>query len=324
MKPNSLDEFDLHERLARHLDWNLLRIYIAIVQYGGISRAAEQVHLSQPAVSQSLQRLEAHLERKLIERNARKFEITEVGQVIYERALEIHNQISHLGEVGSQEEDRITGHLRLMFASRLQTPILDGLLKQFHDLYPRVTFRVDVLTSAEIQAAIQQGLASIGFCLVRGEPKDLKKELLLRQRFGLYCGKSHQYFGKTNLSASALRHQDFITFPSDQIGGVLSPLTIYREQHVYEGRVVAMSYNLDEILRLTIMGIGIGLLPTHIGKRFVESGQLWRLPPHRGIGPIDIYMVWNPITEMSDCEQAFLDFARSHLKQYPIAKRTQN
>lgn len=312
---------DLHEKMARHLDWNLLRTFIAIVHYGGISRAAEQIYLSQPAVSQSLKRLEAHLDIRLIERNARKFEITEAGQLLYAKAIEIHNQISRLGEVASKSQGNVSGNIRILFASRLKSNDLDNMLTQFMSSHPDVTLRIDVMASSEIQSLIQQGLACAGFCLLRSTPEDLETELFFSQRFGLYCGPSHLYFGRSDLRPSALKNQDFITFPSDQIGGVLSPLAIYREQHVFEGRVVATSFSLDEIIRLTELGIGIGLLPKHIAHDFVEAGKLWRLPPHKGIGPINIHLVWNPSTDLSDAELAFINFANAYIANVPIKER---
>lgn len=313
-KPAS--DIDLNERLSRHLDWNLLRTFIAIVQYRGISRAAENIHLTQPAVSQALKRLETHLGQKLIERNARKFEVTKAGQLIYAKAQEIHNQISRLGYVAASEKETMVGHLRLLFASRLKSRILDDILRTFHQAHPGVTLRVDVLPSVEIQALVQQGSASAGFCLLRGKPKRLKSELVLRQAYGLFCGRSHALYGRSDLTVDAMRNQDLITYPSDQIGGVLSPLAIYREQHAYEGRLVATSPNLDEIMRLTELGIGVGLMPIHIAEELEAAGDLWRLPPHSGIAPIDIHLLWNPASNMTEAERAFLDCARAQIRRH--------
>ncbi len=318
LDPNSM--LDVHERVVRTLDWNLLRVYIAIVHHGGISRAAERIHLSQPAVSQSLKRLESHLGLRLIERNARKFEITDAGKSVYVKALEIYNQVSRLGETAT-DQDQVIGTVRLLFASRLKSYALDDLLKQFVNRFPAVILRIDVHQSSDIQVMIQQGVACAGFCLLRGTPSDLKTELFMSQRFGLYCGPSHPFFGRTDLKPSAFRTQDFITFPSDQIGGVLSPLAVYREQHIYEGRVVATSFSLDEIIRLTEIGIGIGLMPRHIAAELVKEGRLWALPPERGIGPIDIHLIWSASSDLSAAEAAFVGFANDYISQIPIKER---
>lgn len=304
----------LHERLARQLDWNLLRTFIAIVQYGGISRAAEHVHLTQPAVSHALKRLETQLRCKLIDRSARRFEITQAGRLIYTRAVEIHNQIAGLQDIYGTAKEDIFGHIRLLFASRLKSSDLDNLIADFHTEYPMVTLRIDVMPSFEIQALIQQGMASFGFCLLRDDLPNLSSRRFMRQQFGLYCGHSHGLFGKREITPDDLKYEDFVTFPSDQVGGVLSPLMIYREQHNYQGRIVATSWNLDEIIRLVEVGIGIGLVPMHVASELVDANRLRQLPPVEGIGPIDVHLIWNRSTHLREAEAAFLSLALQHLR----------
>jgi len=309
------DDADPHEKLARQLDWNLLRTYIAIVQYKSISNAAEHLHLTQPAVSQGLKRLESRLGCRLIERSARRFQVTDAGHSLYNKALNVHTQISRLGDIATTERDEVNGHLRLLMASGIKSPVLDKILQDFHQTYPRVSLRIDVLPSIEIQGLMQQGLASAGFCLIREQPKNIEIELLISEYFGLYCGPKHRLFGLSSLSKESLKHENFISFPSDQIGGVLSPLTIYREQNFYDGRLIGVSYNLGELVRLTELGIGIGILPTHEAASLVKSNRLWRLLKEDEIGPIDVHMIWNTATEKKKAEQVFLEFAQMRLRK---------
>lgn len=315
MKNEADVQRDVHQRLARHLDWNLLRTFIAVVECGGFSKAAEHVHLTQPAISHAVKRLEQSLGLKLIERNARRFDVTDAGKVVYAKAVDIHSQISRLAEVPLSGDEQIYGHLRLLFASRLQSAALNSLLREFHLKYPEITLSVDVLSSAEIQSRIERGLGTAGLCLLRDSPKRLRSVPIISQRYGLYCGPSHKLLQRSGLAAVDLRHEDFITFPSDQIGGVLSPLAIFREQHLYRGRVVATSNSLDEIIRLTEIGIGIGLVPMHIASDFVQEDRLFALPPLDGISPIDIHFIWNSEVNMTKAEDLFINYALKFLSK---------
>lgn len=313
MKNEANLQGDVHQRLGRHLDWNLLRTFIAVVECGGFSKAAQHVNLTQPAISHALKRLERSLGLKLIERNARQFDVTDAGKIVYAKAIEIHSQISRLAEVPLPGDEQIYGHLRLLFASRLQSPVLNSLLQEFHLKCPEITLSIDVLSSAEIQSRIERGLGSVGLCLLRDSPKKLRSVPIISQRYGVYCGPSHKLFQRPGLAAADLRDEDFITFPSDHIGGVLSPLAIFREQHLYRGRVVATSNNLEEIIRLTEIGIGIGLIPMHIGSDFVKYNRLFALPPLNGISPIDVHFIWNPEVNITRAEDAFIKYALEFL-----------
>ena len=91
-----LPRMDDSERLARELDWNLLRTFIAIVQEGGITAAADRLLLKQPSVSNALKRLETSLGKRLVDRGPSHFRVTDAGQRLYAEALEIHGTIARL------------------------------------------------------------------------------------------------------------------------------------------------------------------------------------------------------------------------------------
>lgn len=76
------------ERLVWELDWNLLRTFVVIAEVKSITRAAEQLKLKQPSVSNALKRLEDRVGRRLVERDATRFELTEVGKLLYEQSIE--------------------------------------------------------------------------------------------------------------------------------------------------------------------------------------------------------------------------------------------
>ena len=64
------------------LNWNHLRVLAAIVEQGGVTRAAQALGMSQSAVSQTLQRLETDMDRTLVRREARGFSLTPVGEAL--------------------------------------------------------------------------------------------------------------------------------------------------------------------------------------------------------------------------------------------------
>jgi DNA-binding transcriptional LysR family regulator len=88
---------------------------------------------------------------------------------------------------------------------------------------------------------------------------------------------------------------------------MLSPLTIFRDQQGFSGRIVASSQSLEEVRRLVIAGFGIGCLPEHVVAADVEAGLLWRLPPREGIADVDIHLLWNREQRMSRAETIFLE-----------------
>lgn len=309
------------DRLSQDLDWNLLRTFMVIAQEGSITAAAARLYLTQPAVSLALKRLEDRLGRRLIERGAGAFRITPAGEILFHEVIDIYGAISRLGPLVRDVNDEISGHVRLLMASRIETRLLDHVLREFHRGHPQVTFRIDVMSSADVHVALQQRVGTLGICLLREPIPGLTSEVFVHQTYRLYCGPDHRLFGQRSIDVAELRHEDFVSFTSDQIDGVLSPLALFRAREGFAGRVVGSSTNLEEVRRLIVCGLGIGPLPEHIAARDVESGLLWQLPPPEGIAPVDVQIVWNPQGRFNRAEKAFLAAILSQIEDYEADAR---
>lgn len=306
---------DVHALLNDRLDWNLLRTFRVIGQELSISRAAARLHLTQPAVSQALKRLEEQLDCQLIARRGPRFDLTEAGEEIFAIAGEMYGQVSQLSSALQRPGDEMIGKVRLLMISRIFSDRFDDFLAQFHRLHPRVDLEIDVMRSSDIVSALLEKTATVGLSLNRRPQPRLEQRLFLRQRYAFYCGRHHALFGRGNLSDSDLQSENFVSFTSDQIGGMLSPLTIFRDQQGFRGRIVASSPNLEEVRRLVIAGFGLGCLPEHVVADDVSNGLLWRLPPSGGIADVDIHLLWNRDQKMSRAEHAFIDSLAQRLAQ---------
>ncbi|MFK3792011.1 MAG: LysR family transcriptional regulator [Pseudomonas piscis] len=302
-----MSDHDARRLLNDRLDWNLLRTFRVIGQELSISRAAARLHLTQPAVSQALKRLEEQLGRQLIARRGPRFALTEVGEQIFALAGEIYGQVSQVGSVLEQPADEVIGKVRLLIISRICNERFDQFLADFHRQHPRVDLEVDVMRSSDIVSALQEKTATLGLSLNRRPQPRLEQRLFLRQRYAFFCGKHHPLFGRADVAEGDLQRENFVSFTSDQIGGMLSPLTIFRDQQGFSGRIVASSPSLEEVRRLVIAGFGIGCLPEHVVAADVDSGLLWRLPPHEGIADVDIHLLWNREQRLSRAEALFLE-----------------
>ncbi|WP_153102235.1 LysR family transcriptional regulator [Paraburkholderia hayleyella] len=307
--------------LNNRLDWNLLRTYLVIVQERSISRAAARLHVTQPAVSQALKRLEDTLGRKLIERRGAQFDPTQAGTEVYRIASDIYSNISRLEtELDARAQD-ITGSIRLLSVSRIESPAYDAFLAGFHRAHARIDLHIEVMRSSDIISSLLQKTATAGLGLCRNPVEKLETRIFLRQRYAIFCGPHHRLFGQTQLTMSDLLTENFVSFTSDQIGDSLSPLTVFRDQKGFTGRIVAASPSLDEVRRLIYAGYGIGCLPEHIVCDDLAQQRLWRLPPEDGLVDVDVNLLWHRERKMSTAEQTFLESFERVMQRYSMAQR---
>jgi len=310
------------ERLARELDWNLLRTFIVLAQAGSVTKAADRLRLKQPTVSSALKRLEDRLGRKLIHRKPGRFELTEAGSLLFKEAVEIQGSILRLGTLMRDVTDEVRGHVEIAMASHVVSPLFDETLQAFHACHPAATLSINVSASKDALEAVTSRRASLAVCLVRNRNPKLEYLRLFREFFGLFCGPPHALFGKNDLTKADLAGQSAVSFVTDRLEDALRPVTLMRAEADLEDRVVGTSANLEEVRRMIIAGLGVGPLPVHVVKRDVREGLLWQLPPYDTLPQIDVHVVWNPRAKLNRAEKALLDMLLSKIRETPIEERT--
>lgn len=310
------------ERLARDLDWNLLRTFIVLAQAGSVTRAADRLRLKQPTVSSALKRLEDRLGRKLINRKPGQFELTEAGALLFREAVEIQGSILRLGTLMRDVTDEIRGHVEIAMASHVVSPVFDDTLREFHERHPAASLTINISASKQALEAVTSRQASLAVCLVGERNSKLEYARIYREFFGLFCGPSHALYGRKGLTKADLAGQTTVSFVTDRLEDALRPVTLMRAEADLEDRVVGNSAHLEEVRRMIIAGLGVGPLPVHVVKRDIREGLLWQLPPYDTLPQIDVHVVWNPKAKTNRAEKAFLEMLLEKIRETPIEART--
>jgi DNA-binding transcriptional LysR family regulator len=309
------------ERLVWDLDWNLLRTFVVIAEVKSITRAAERLNLKQPSVSNALRRLEDRVGRRLVERDATRFELTEVGRLLYEQSVEVFGTISQLPLLMRGISDDVTGHVMIATASHVVSPLFDQALSEFHRNYPRASITISVAASTEVAKQVRERRASFGICLVSQRDPALEYAMVYREFFGFFCGPHHRLYGQTGLTLADLRDEPSVSFQTDHISDALRPVALLRSEARLNADVVGVSSSLEEVRRMIVAGLGIGPLPLHVARRDVADGTLWRLPPYDAPPAIDIFLLVNPDKAMNRAEKALLSGLQTLIAETPLEDR---
>ena len=309
------------ERLARDLDWNLLRTFLVLAQSRSVTDAADRLGLKQPSVSSALKRLEDRLGKRLIERGPGRFELTAAGRLLQSEATDIHGAILRLGTVIREVGDEVRGHVSIAMASHVVCPLLDAALNEFHLAHPAATLSIDIMASREAIDAVNARRASFAVCLVNEHSPGLQYRRLFREFFGLFCGPTHPLFGREGLTLADLNGHASVSFVTDRMTDALRAVTMMRNAAGLDDRIVGTSANLEEVRRMIVAGLGIGPLPIHVVKEDIAAGRLWRLPPYDNPPAIDVHVAWNPRTRSNRAEQAILSQLLQRIESSPMKDR---
>jgi len=147
------------------LDSDLLTTFLAVLRQGRISAAARALHLSQPAVTARVRRLEQAVGARLLLRSTQGVTPTPAGERLAAAARDVERRLEEvLREIGG--EGRALGPLALCASTTIAAHVLPGLLARFRGRYPEVRLELEIGNTAQVLAAVEQGSAGLG--LVEG------------------------------------------------------------------------------------------------------------------------------------------------------------
>jgi len=320
MSPND-PRFD-PDRIARELDWNLLRTFVVLADSHSITDAAGRLGLRQPSASAALKKLEDRIGRRLVDRRPGRFELTDAGRLLYREAVEINGSVLRLSTLLREMTDEVRGHVKITVASHVVCPLFDDVLAQFHRDYPGASLSIEVHSSADAIAEVAAKRASFAMCLVQEPNPKLEYRRLYREYFGLFCGPTHPLFGRRDLTQPDLAGHSTVSFETDRLQDVLKPVTMMRVQAELGERITGLSSHLEEVRRMIVAGLGVGPLPIHVAARDVADGLLWQVPPHDDLPEIDVHVVWNPAAVKNRAEERPLSALTEAIARTPIEERT--
>ncbi len=144
------------------MEFNQLESFLAIVKHKSFSKAAKELYLTQPTVTNNIQGLEKELNTILLDRRSKNVTLTDSGKIFYSYALDIINlreQAKHDIDVHS---DRIEGMMEITVSSIPEQFILPYIIRDFKKLYPKVCFSISAKNSKEIIDDILEGKLGYG------------------------------------------------------------------------------------------------------------------------------------------------------------------
>ncbi len=190
-----------------------LRIFLAVAEHLHFTRAAEELYITQPAVSAAIQSLEQEYAVKLFHRIGRQIQITEAGKLLQVEARKILEQVA-LTERGLRElNDLQRGELNLGASLTIGNYWLPQKISQFQHQYPKISINCTLANAETICAGTASGQFDLG--LVEGEVQPslkvlLEEEIVATDRLLIVVGKRHPWYERKQVSLKELTFTDWV------------------------------------------------------------------------------------------------------------------
>ena len=186
------------------MDEKLLRYFVVAVEEGNVTRAAERLGVSQPALSQQLKKLEHHLNAALLERSKRGVTLTSAGGAFlpYARRVlqELHEARLVMGEIEGLER----GHLTIGTVQSVNINLMPRALAKFGRRYPGVSINIRELASDQIEPQLAKGAFDVGIGFLWEHQPDFVTEPLFREELMLVVPDTHPFWSRQEVAVREL------------------------------------------------------------------------------------------------------------------------
>ncbi|MFN8777454.1 MAG: LysR substrate-binding domain-containing protein [Flavobacteriales bacterium] len=294
-----------------HYTLHQLQVFLQVTQSGSVTRAAEELHLSQPAVSIQLRNFQSQFDIPLTEIIGRKLYVTEFGREIADAAERILNEVYAINYKTMTYQGLLTGRLRISSVSTGKY-IMPYYLSGFLQRHPGIELVMDVTNKSRVVESLRANESD--FCLVSLLPEDLDVEALelLENKLCLVDG-SNRKWGRRRQDPSVMETMTML-YREEGSGTRTSMEAFLRQHNVRVKRKLELTSN-EAVKQAVIAGLGCSIMPMIGIRRELDLGEL-QVVPVLGL-PIRTQwrLIWPRRKTLSPVASAFAAYLRDHRKE---------
>lgn len=260
----------------------------AVARCGGFSRAAEQLHIAQPAVSAQIRRLEHELGTVLLERTTRRVALTHAGELFLVRARAV---LAELDGARADLDDLaavLRGHLRIGVTQVLGSLDLPATLSGFHRRYPELSITVRSGLIAALLHDLDAGTIDVVLGPIHDDlPNRYLAQPFVTEKLVLITSPGHSVANTRPTTLSAFRDEPFACLPRGS--GLHTILTAAAAEQGFTPRIQFEAPDAVSIRELVAAGLGVALLAESAAQAdgpAVVVHHLRPAPKHPPIGLI--------------------------------------
>lgn len=252
-----------------------LRIFIVAAETENFTRAAELLHLSQPAVSQHVQGLEQRLGIQLFDRNGRRISISAAGQAFLPLARDLINRSRQVEEAALVLKGEVTGLLTIGCSTTSGKYVLPRLLARYREHYPMVRATVKIGARHQVIDWLLAGAVDVGVASERVERGGLSYQRFFEDEIVLVVPASHPWASQASISPARLQRERFV-MREPEAGTNLTVLEALALAGVDVDslEVVLTLENSEAIVMAVEEEIGLGFVPRVAVERFIALGRV--------------------------------------------------
>lgn len=267
----------------------LYKVFYTVAKCGSLTKAAQELYISQPAVSQAVKQLEGQLGVSLFNRTHRGMELSAAGgKLIYKSVEEALTLIENAENKLMELKNTPAGTVRIGATDTIFAHLLADKIALFNSRFPAVRLELISATSPETLNQLKEGKCDVGFLNLPIADDDVKFYNTVFHLNDIFVA-GNKFSGLKGRTVRIEELQQYPLLMIEENTVARRALASFTERLGVELRPDIEVAGWDLMLRLAVKGTGVGCVPREYCKNYLEDGQLFELNvyppmPSRGIG----------------------------------------
>ena len=283
-----------------------LRYFVAVAEEGGFSSAAEREHVSQPSLSQQIQKLEEELNQQLFDRLPRSVVLTEAGRSLLPYARVILTALADAARAVTALEAEVAGRLSVGAIPSIALYILPRLIGRFQQAYPKVTFELFEDTTEKLAQRLEDGTLDLVIASGSAPTPNLARHPLGREPLLLLVPEHHWLARRKSVKWSELAEEKFLLL-HDEHSLSITIRQLLAANHL-KPELVLRGTQLVTMARMVAAGMGVTVIPHMMAETEFVKGCV-AVPFARPVPTRELTILRNPLRAESKAAAAFREEA---------------
>ena len=271
------------------MEFDQLRHFLLVAEHQNFTRAAEEIGMSQPALSRSIARLEEELGQPVFERQSRQVVLTDAGKLLQSRAQQILTVVEDTKAEIS--DDGQSGRVRIAAIPTIAPFYLPEILQRFASQFPQAMITVQEDTTDNLLKRCTQGEIDLAILALPISAKYLEVEPLFTEELFLVLAPDHALNDKKQIRISDIESLPFVML--DEAHCLSDNIASFCRQQSFHPVSVERTSQLATVQELVSLDHGVSMVPAMAVQ--VDESERRKYRSIAGTRPTrTVAMVWNP------------------------------
>ncbi|MEK8196211.1 LysR family transcriptional regulator [Lysinibacillus sp. FSL M8-0134] len=242
-----------------------LKAFMAVVEHGSFTKAANESFVSQPSLSKSIKKLEDTLHVELLNRSTRNVELTDAGDIVYKQGQKIMRSVHDLHILLDDLLHIKTGSIKLGIPPLIGTLFFPKIARDFHQQYPEVHLELVERGAKMVGTLVENGEVDMGIVVLPTDERKFSVQPFVEDQFFVFINEFHPLAQQQHIQLQDLKNETFIIFAEEF---ALHDYVIKSCKNVgFTPYVGYKSSQWDLIVELVSSNLGVTLLPYSIAAK---------------------------------------------------------